>query len=166
MDMTQEDLLNKESRGMSLIKKFGSYKGPVKSDQIRDMAHPRAIPCMINVEGVTSKVIMLDERRKGPCASSASRRGWLVKGASPLLVSQEAFSSATNMVATSHGLLFRDNSFAEEGNVTFHGRCNIKDVIMNGYDSRRLAKQLRNEIGAVTFNDDLPVAQLSSSCHC
>ena len=92
-----------------------------------------------NVKGAISKAIMLDERRKGPCASSASGRGWLVKGASPLLVSQEAFSSATNMVATSHvykltqqnivGLVFfmqfHDNSFAEEGNVMFHGRCNV-----------------------------------------
>ena len=57
-----------------------------------------------NVQGATSKEIMLDERSLEPCASSASGRYcWVVEGTSPLPVSHKAFSSQGNV--TKHGRL-------------------------------------------------------------
>uniref|UniRef100_A0A7C9FB12 25S rRNA (uridine-N(3))-methyltransferase BMT5-like domain-containing protein n=1 Tax=Opuntia streptacantha TaxID=393608 RepID=A0A7C9FB12_OPUST len=77
-----------------------------------------------NVKGVTSKEIMLDERRLAPCASSACGRRWAVEGTSPQLVSHRDFSSVVNMVITSGG-----------------SQEEIKHVITNKDEPSKLAKR-------------------------
>ncbi|KAJ8425208.1 hypothetical protein Cgig2_000557 [Carnegiea gigantea] len=111
-----------------------------------------------NVQGATSKEIMLDERRLEPCASSASGRcGGVVEGTSPLPVSHKAFSSQGSIANTilsisvyspvSPTIMFQstDSSFyAEE----------IKHVIMSKDEPRELAKRVfGNEVENTTKLD-------------
>jgi len=99
-----------------------------------------------NMEGATvSKESGLNQKRiESSGTSSTPRSCWVVKGTSPVLVSQEVFSLAANMVTTScssqgtvtkHSRLdflcaVDDNSFAEEANVMFH-RVGCNSMLCN-----------------------------------
>ena len=94
-------------------------KGPAKlvvGSEVENMTKLVSINCR-NVEGMAiTKDMMLDETRLGPnnTGLTPGKCCRMVKGASPpVLVSQEAFSSAANMVTTCCNL---------QGNITKQGR--------------------------------------------